>query len=164
MGERVRGHVVHGEERVSARGGELPAMADHGWSDVVPVEPSRGEAGAQITQQEAGAATQIHDDRLPRESGGDLLGEELPEGRAEALAVCLDHALEQLIVRGSAQRLVSRHESSLVFADGRVNCPGSSPGTQEQTDGGRATAEIDAQMRMVEISVRRVLSTVMLAI
>jgi len=67
------------------------------------VKPSLRESGAQIAQQETGAAAQIHDDRLPREGRGDLLGEELPEGRPEALRMRRQHPLEQLIVRGSAQ-------------------------------------------------------------
>src|SRR5499427_1820368 len=111
VGKRLRRHVVHGEDRRGAREGELPAMAHHGGGDIVPMEPPLRESGAQIAQQEAGAAAQIHDDRLPREGGGDLRGEELPEGRPEALRVRRQHPLEQLIVRSTAQRLVGRHSS-----------------------------------------------------
>ena len=50
-----------------------------------------------------------------------LRGEELPEGWPEALRMRRHHALEQLIVRGTAQRLVGRHSSSLVFVDRDVN-------------------------------------------
>ena len=86
------------------------AVRHHRLGHVVAVQRRRRIALTEVAEEERRPAPEIEHGRARRQIGRHARGEERPEGVVEALRVRGDHALQQVVVRCAAERLVCRHQ------------------------------------------------------